>query len=268
MSEDLGGQVQNLTMQHMVTFWIIDFNPVIAFTPAPSGIMYVTSYKNGAAQITYGGNQYSYVGVKGSGFASEINGQLPEPTVVFDKASLVGLTQYKTIKAAFQTESGQQFFDWRGAKITRIKTTSNYLNNTSFGDTDSYLVDQVTSTTKSTLDIKLAVSTSADSINNLSVQELAPNRCALRYRTHNGSGFDYIDDDAGGCAYGNPTNNNDYSGVPDFGNLFFTEADASTGTASLDKCSYSVKGCQSRFDPDENGLPLPFLGLYKDVNNK
>ena len=259
--------IYNLTMQELVTLWVIDFNPVITFDPAPSGIMYITAYKDGTSNIIYDGNTYDYVGVTGSGFKSEINGTLPTPNITIDKQSLTAIPQYQTIKAAYTANTGQVFFDWRGAKITRIRTTSNYLGTTTNRDVDYYIVNQLTRTTSSTIELALAVSSGADRINNEAVQELAPNRCALRYRRHNGSGFDYTDEDAGGCPYGNPTTKHDWTNVPDFGNLYFTEQDASTVTASEDQCSYSVKGCQLRFDPDENGLQLPFLGTYSNTTN-
>jgi len=267
MANDLDSQVYNLTMQNLVTMYIIDFNPVITFDPLPTGIMYLSAYKDGSSALVYDGETYDFVGVKGSGFRSEINGALPEPQLTIDKNSLTALAQYQTIKSTYTSETGHVFFDWRGATITRIRTTSNYLGDVTKQDVDYYLVDQLTRTTKATIELRLTVSTGADRVNNQSVQELAPNRCALRYRTHNGSSFDYTDEDAGGCAWGNPTTKHDYSGVPNFGTDYFTESDASTVTDSQDKCSYTVKGCQVRFDPDENGLQLPFLGLYRNVTN-
>jgi len=267
MANDLNNQVYNLTMQNLVTMYIIDFNPVITFTPAPSGIMYLSSYKNGASALTYDGQAYDFVGIKGSGFRSEINGALPEPQLTIDKNSLTGLAQYQTIKSTYASATGQVFFDWRGAKVTRIRTTSNYLGVTTYRDIDNYLVDQLTRTTKDTIELKLTVSTGADRVNNLSVQELAPNRCALRYRTYNGSSFDYTDEDAGGCPWGNPTTKHDWSNVPNFGTDYYTDSNASTAQPELDQCPYTVKGCQVRFDPNEDGLQLPFLGLYKDVSN-
>ena len=266
MANDLDSQVYNLTMQSLVTMYIIDFNPVITFDPLPTGIMYLSAYKNGASALSYDGNTYNFVGVKGSGFRSEINGALPEPGLVIDKNSLTGLAQYQTIKSTYSAATGHVFFDWRGAKVTRIRTTSNYLGVNTKQDVDYYLVDQLTRTTKDTIELKLTVSTGADRVNNLSVQELAPNRCALRYRTHNGS-FQYTDEDAGGCPWGNPTTKHNYSAVPNFGTDYFTESNASTAQPELDQCPYTVKGCQVRFDPNEDGLTLPFLGLYKDVSN-
>ena len=267
MANDLDSQVYNLTMQSLVTMYIIDFNPVITFSPDPlPGIMHLSSYKNGASVINYEGIDYDFVGIKGSGFRSEINGALPEPQLVIDKNSLTALSQYQNIRNVYSAETGHVFFDWRGASIKRIRTTSDYLGTPAKQDVDYYLVDQLTRTTKDTIELKLTVSTGADRVNNLSVQELAPNRCALRYRTYDGS-FKYTDEDAGGCPWGNPTTKHNWSAVTNFGTDYFTETNGTTVQPELDQCPYTVKGCQVRFDPAEEGLNLPFLGLYKDASN-
>lgn len=264
--------IYNLTMQELVTMWVIDFNPVITFTPVSAGIMRLSAYKDGTNTLTYdagdgsGIQPYDYVGISGSGFRSEANGTLPTPSLTIDKQALNAITQYQDIRNTYTTETGQVFFDWRGAKLTRIRTTSNYLGTTTNRDVDYYIVDQLTRTTSSTIELSLAVSSGADRITSDAVQTLAPNRCALRYRTWNGSSFDYTDEEAGGCPYGNPTTVHNWGAVPDFGDNYFTEQDAST-TQEFDKCSYTVNGCRLRFDPSNQGLQLPFLGTYVNTSN-
>jgi len=258
-------------MQNLVTLWIIDFNEIIAFDQVPNGIIYLTSYKDKKTEIVYDGNVYNYVGIESGGFRSEINGQLPEPKISFDKQSLIKLPQYMAIKEAFTAETGQVFFDWRGARITRIRTTSNYLDNGSnpnpnMNDSQEFIVDQVTRTTDSSIEVGLTVGIGADRLTNQSVQELGFNRCGLRYRIWNKDKFTYTKEEAGGCPYGNASTQSDWSDVPDFGKLYFDETDRST-TEEFDVCSYTVLGCQKRFDPNKDGLALPFLGKYKDTGN-
>ena len=256
--------IYNLSMTGLVTLWIIDFSDLIAGDI--NGSLYLSSYKNGNNLITFNGNSYSYVGVSGSGFVSEINGQLPQPSISIDRIALNNLPAYQTIKASFISQTGQVFFDWRGARVTRIRTTTDNLNSPARADSSTFLVDQVLRTTKESVDLRLTVSVASDKINGQSVQELAPNRCSLRYRSWNGSSFTYTNESAGGCPYGNPTSVNDWSAVPGFGTNYFTNTDQSTTQANLDSCSYSVAGCQARFDPNKVGLRLPFTGLYKPVN--
>lgn len=260
---NLGDQVYNLQMQELVTFWKIDFNPVITFDTATDGIIYISAYKNAdKSNLIYDGNTYNFVGVKSGSFTSEINGQLPQPSISFDKQSLISLPKYQNIKSEYQAQTGLVYFDWRGATITRTRTTSNYLDDPSFGDSNKFYIDQITRTNSATIEARLTVSIGADKLNNESVQELMANRCALRYRRWNDGSFSYTNEGAGGCPYGNPTTASDWSAVPDFGNNYLDENDSTT-TQENDQCSYSLLGCQKRFDPDENGLTLPFAGKYK-----
>lgn len=264
MANDLDFQVYNLTVQNIVTLWKIDFSECISFDT--SGILYLSAQKDGDANITYSGQSYEYVGMESGGFRSEINGQLPQPTVTIDKQALYSLSSYGAIRTAYRSQTGNVAMDWSGAKITRTRIQSTQLNDATKGNTDNYIVDQIARTSSTTIQLKLAVSATADRINGASVQSLGNNRCSLRYRIHNGSTFDYTNNSAGGCPYGNPTSPGDFSNVTDFGNLHYTQSDQST-TAPLDACSYTVKGCQLRFDPEELGLALPFTGKYKNVNN-
>lgn len=257
--------VYNLSIGPLLTFWTIDFNPVVAFDPVSAGILQLTSYKSNKNEIVYAGNTYNYVGIVGSGFSSEINGQLPSPEIEIDKNSLKSLQQYKDIQTAYQSEYGRLFFDWRGATITRTRTTD--INDPSKAETSTFIVDQLKRTTDSTINLKLTVSITSDRINNLAVQELAPNRCSLRYRTWNGTSFQYLNEKSGGCPYGNPTTASNWSAVPNFGTGLFTEGNQTTTDESLDVCPYTLKGCQLRFDPDQIGLRLPFTGVFKSVSN-
>lgn len=259
--------VYNLSIGPLLTFWTIDFNPVVAFDPVSAGVLQLSSYKSGSNEIVYDGVTFSYVGIEGSNFSSEINGQLPQPEISIDKNSLKSLQQYKDIQAAYQLEYGKLFFDWRGARVTRTRITLANINDPSKAETSSFIIDQLKRTTDSTIDLKLTVSITSDRINNLAVQELAPNRCSLRYRSWNGVSFDYLDEDSGGCPYGNPTTQSDWTAVPNFGTGLFTEGNATTTNEALDVCPYTLKGCQVRFDPNEDGLRLPFTGVFKNVTN-
>lgn len=259
--------VYNLSIGPLLTFWTIDFNPVVAFDPVSAGILNMSSYKNANNEIVFDGNTYSYVGIEGSNFSSEINGQLPQPEISIDKNSLKSLQQYKDIQSAYQSEYGKLFFDWRGARVTRTRITLANINDITKAETSSFIVDQLKRTTASTIDLKLTVSITSDRINNLAVQELAPNRCSLRYRSWNGSSFQYLNEKAGGCPYGNPTTLSTWTAVPNFGTGLFTEGNAVTTNEALDVCPYTLKGCQLRFDPNEDGLRLPFTGVFKNVSN-
>lgn len=251
-----------LTVSQLTTLMTIDFSTCIGFTPTGTTLLRLSAYRNGNNDVVYDGNTYQYVGFEAQGFRSELNGQVPAPTVVFDRASLFGLTDYNTLWDQYTAQTGEDYFDWRGAQVKVFRTIG--LNTAQQLNTQEYTVSQVNRVTASTLEVQLTVSLGIDKLTNQSIQSLSLNRCSRRYRTWNGSTFDYTDTAANGCPYGNPTSTSNWSAVPFFGTKYYTNADQPLADANknLDKCSYSVKGCQLRFDPDETGLALPFKGLY------
>jgi phage-related protein len=255
-------QASKLAVGSLTTMMSIDFSRCISFTPTGTTTLNFSSNRNGGSNITYNGTTYEYVGFDTSGFSSELNGKAPAPVITFDKASLLSNTNYTTLWDQFTAQTGEEYFDWRGAIVQIFRTIN--LDTTQQLSLQEYVVAQVNKVTSSVVEVQLAVSLGIDRISGNSIQTLSMNRCALRYRTWNGTGFDYTAESAGGCPYGNPTTVSNWSAVPSFGVLYFTNTDQQLADANknLDKCSYSVKGCQSRFDPNKDGLTLPFVGLY------
>jgi len=255
---------QDLDSNSVTTLLTIDFSTCVAFTPTGTTTIRLSPNRNGTSNIVYDGNTYEYVGFEAQGFRSEINGQLPAPTITFDKAGLQSNANYFAIWTQYTNANNELYFDPRGANITLTRvfnlSTSQELN------TQEYVVSQSNRVTNSIIEWQLAVSLGADRANNESISSLAVNRCKLRYRRWNTAtnSFDYTPEKDGGCPYGNPTTISNWAAVPDFGNKYFTDQDAELLPANknLDKCSYSALGCQKRFDPAENGLALPFVMLY------
>lgn len=256
-AQDLGGNT-------LVTMLEIDFSTCVAFKPTGTSLIRISSNRNGVSNIVYNGNTYEYVGFDVQGFRSEINGQPPAPTITFDKASLISLASFISLWDEYTSQTGQDYFDPRGAKVTIFRTSN--LSTLQQTTTQEFVVAQSSKITSSVIEWQLAVSLGIDRANSDSVTKLAVNRCNLRYRRWNATTntFDYTPESEGGCPYGNPTTVSNWSAVPDFGNKYYTNEDAELLPANknLDKCSYSAKGCQLRFDPAENGLTLPFVMLY------
>lgn len=255
-------QAPQLTVDTLTTLLVVDFSKCIGFTPTGTTTIRMSANRNGVANIVYDGNTYEYVGFDAQGFRSELNGKAPTPTITFDKASLLALSSYTTLWDQYTAQTGEDYFDWRGATIQVFRTIN--LSTTQQTNLQEYVVSQVNKIAANTLEVQLSVSLGIDRLGSQSIQSLSMNRCALRYRKWNGSGFDYTAEDAGGCPYGNSTSTSNWSAVPSFGVKWFTNTDAELTSANqnLDKCSYSVKGCQLRFDPAKTGLTLPFKGLY------
>lgn len=257
-----------LTTTPIVTLFSIDFSTCLGFNPTTPPIIYFSPNRDGTNDIFYNSNTYNWIGAEGSGFRTEINGDIPAPSLTLDKASWGALPQYQSLKAEYVAQRKQLFFDWRGAIFTRTKM--HWPNAGQVYPTERYVVSRINKITPSAYEVEMSVSLGANRLNSQSVQTLAANRCSLRYRTWNAAinDFDYVPENAGGCPYGNPTTTNNWSAVPSFGLKYFTKADIELAPANknLDACSYTVKGCQIRFDPALQGLTLPFTGTYNPAS--
>ena len=255
-------QAANLTVGTLTTFLVIDFSKCIGFTPTGTTVLRLSAYRNGMSDITYNGHSYSYLGFEAAGFRSELNGKVPTPTIIFDKAGLLANSDYLALWDQYTAQTKEDYFDWRGATIQVFRTIN--LDVAQQLSLQEYVVSQVNKVTPTTIEVQLSIGLGIDRLNSQAIQSLSTNRCSRKYRTWNGSDFNYIDEAANGCPYGNPTTVSNWSAVPSFGLKYYTNMDAALADANknLDKCSYSVKGCALRFDPDNNGLALPFKGLY------
>lgn len=255
-------QQYKLTVDQLTTMLVIDFSKCIGFTPTGTTTLYLSAYRNGMSDIVYNSQTYAYMGFEAQGFRSELNGKVPTPSITFDKASLLANTDYMNLWDQYTAQTGEDYFDWRGATIQVFRTIN--LDVAQQLNLQEYVVSQVNKVTSSSLEVQLSIGLGIDRLNSQAIQALSTNRCSRKYRTWNGSSFDYVDEAANGCPYGNPTTVSNWSAVPSFGLKYFTNMDAALADANknLDRCSYSVKGCSLRFDPSNNGLALPFKGLY------
>lgn len=261
-------QSLKLTTTPLITLYSIDFSRCVGFTPTTTPIIYFSPNRDGTSDIVYASNTYNYIGAEATGFRSEINGDIPAPSLTMDRASLYALPQYQTLRSEFITQRKQIYFDWRGAIFTRTKM--HWPSTSQVYPVEQYVVVGISKMTQTVMEIDLSVSLGADRLNSDSIESLAANRCSLRYRTWNTttSDYDYVPEAAGGCPYGNPTTTNNWTAVPLFGSKYFTNEDIELAAANknLDACSHSVNGCMKRFDPEVTGLLLPFHGLYSPAS--
>ena len=275
---DLDVEVQKLTVETLLVLYQLDFSNIPDFTPSIP-ILYLSNYKDGYNNYVFDTNTYVYVPIVTKGFSAEINGTFPEPTLELGRVQLVNSTDYQTILSEWRQQIGNRPFDWRGVKVTKLKSTKTNFdtNNTTSIEYGFFLIDLLQEEDKSTLKLGLSPTIAADRLTNEAMNALAAGRCSFKYRQWNGSSFEYISVANGGCPYGNPS-----QGTADFsdayyqnlkdnapgGNVdgrYFTNANTVTADPAQDKCSYSVTGCVDRFDPDRQGYEFPFNGLVRPV---
>lgn len=194
-----------------------------------------TAFENGV--ISFGGVDYLPMSIEAEGFEWQGSGTLPTPAI--------RLFPSDGLKAAMLA-----YDDFIGAKITRIKTFSRFLDGQPDADSSQRFPDEIYYFEQKTVFNKNVVEWRLTSVLDLE-GVLLPKRvflrdiCDLKYRRYNAAtdSFEYVSVADGGC----PFNSNQYYDVND-----------DNTTKSGDKCSKRLSGCRKRFGTT---AVLPFSGF-------
>jgi lambda family phage minor tail protein L len=188
---------------------------------------------NGAA-IVYQGITYTPFPITVTGFEYTTQGTQPRPKL--SVSNIGGLFTGLVISAN----------DLVGAKLTRLRTFTRFLDNGSTPDPDAhwpsetYIVDRKSAHTKTTIEWELA--TPLDNKNLKIPGRLAlKNSCFQRYRRWDGTEFDYS---KATCPY--------------TGTAYFNVVGASVILPQNDQCGKRLSDCRNRFG---QGATLPFAGF-------
>ena len=232
----ISGDNQKLNAGNIVTLFQLDTRPI-----GGTEVFNFTKRMREADYVSFGGVAYAAINITAKGFLYDGKGPFPTPTL---QVSNVG-----NLLTAVVIEMK----DLVGAKLTRIRTFEQYLDDGDNPDPDSmyppdyYVVEQKTNHNKVFIEWKLS------SILDQTGREL-PGRTILRdvcthtYRVYNPvtGMFDYTN---ASCPYVGAKN--------------FTEADKSTTLASADNCSRRLTGCKLRFGSNAKLPTRAFPGVGK-----
>lgn len=250
-------QEQSLNPSPVVYLYQIDLST--ARTPTNT-TLFLSPYRNGTSNLSYGGQAYTYADIAMEGLTMELGGKLPDPrmTVLCRKGDVL-LTQ---------TISG----DIRGARVTRIKTYALHLDsgaspNTSANRRSVMFINGIQTRVNTRIAFRLSPAYGLEGINDRANRSLAQDSCGLTYRVWNGSAFTYTPVRDGGCPWGNPAEQSNFSAVPDWGTLFFNTADQQVGTAAEDRCSKHATGCMARFSRANINQPIPIEADFRSGAN-
>jgi lambda family phage minor tail protein L len=176
------------------------------------------------ANVSFGGVVYQAVPIVAEGFEINSTGQIPTPTL--------------KVSNVFGVITGLigQYDDLVGAKLTRRRTLTKYLDGQSAADSSAYFPDDIWYVERKVKEDKLSVEFQlASSLDLEGVQIpfrlMIQNTCVWQYR-------------GDGCGYG--------------GGPVADEFDNPTGDANLDKCGKRVTSCRLRFGQFGQ---LPFGGF-------
>jgi len=201
---------------------------IAALLPAGSSdqsIYYFTNWsKTNGADVAYKGITYTAVPLETKGFELKSTGQLERPSLTFANIALT------------LTGLANTYEDLVGAKVTRIRTLSTYLDGApnadpeAFWGPDSYVVEFKAEENRNTITFQLAVPFDLEG-RSLPARRMLRESCPWVYR------------DSVGCGY--------------TGTNYFNENDEAISQANLDVCGKRLSSCKKRYG---NG-DLPFGGF-------
>jgi lambda family phage minor tail protein L len=217
---------QKLEPGALVELFIVDLNPI--------GTNQVWNFcPSGSAD--FGGVHFTFADVQADGFEWSGQGPLPQPII-----KLANATRFVSGIAA-------QYDDLIGAKLTRIKTYAQFLDDGAETDgaamfaPEIYTFEQKTKHTKFQVEWKLAAAMDQQGIQ-LPARTVIRDFCLWRYRNWTGTAFDYTGVQ---CPYTGARGSFDEKGVP-------TTNDHDTPSRRFDTC------CKKRFGPNAS---YPFGGF-------
>jgi lambda family phage minor tail protein L len=219
----LATDVQSLEPGTLISLFEIDLSP--AGFPSEPILRFYPGTEADYGDVVFAGNTYSAFPVTVSGFEMTSDGPMPRPTMT---ASNV---------AGAMTAQLRQFNDFLGAKVTRIRTFSKYLDSGASPDgtakvIDIFYVEQKKSENKNVLQLEL---TSAIDLmdKQLPGRIMVANMCPWYYK---------------GLECGWPGTDPA---------KWFDADDQQVFNSSQDQCSKLLTGCQLRFGEDGE---LPYGG--------
>lgn len=185
------------------------------------------------APLRWRGNLYTALPVRAEGFEVVGGGAYPRPKITLSNALGVGTTLVK------------EFNDLLGARVTRWRTFSRFLDDGVSPDpnahlpTDIYYVDLKSRHTKSEIEWELASVLDQKGVM-LPGRQVLRHGCQLQYRTYSGGAFNYQNVS---CPY--------------VGTRYFNERNEPVQNPANDRCSQQLNGCLLRF----TGNAVPFGGF-------
>ena len=193
---------------------------------------FVTGPWNGAA-VDYGGVAYTPAPIELEGVKYGGDGPLPRPRLRMSRLD-------STVASAVVDAD-----DWRGAKLTRVRTLTRYLDGEPDADptrhwpAEIWLIERLARATRAEVVWQLASPIDLDR-RKLPGRQVLKDVCAWRYRHWTGSAWDYAGAE---CPY--------------TGSGYYDVDDNAATDAADDVCSRRLSGCKARFPAND----LPFGGF-------
>lgn len=230
MTPELAEVSQSLTPGELIELFILDLEPInvsVQYYFSPTRVLNYT--------IRFGGEEYAYAPMSFTGIERSLTGDPPNPKVLLPNTN------------KFATALVTQYDDLVGARVTRMRTYKDFLDDEPLADPTAYISKDIY-----TIEQKLHL---GNTFGEFSIRPLyaldnkfLPGRtchkdlCSHRYRLMNPDG----------------TPNYAKATCPYTGSIYFTATGEPTLTAQLDVCGKSLNDCTLRFGETSD---LPFRGF-------
>lgn len=251
----------NINGNHPVTVWqlyptsIPDF---VNFSNGGNNVIYLSPTNNlNGTNITLFNQAYDFVGIKGTGFGGDLDGNVPEYIVTIDLENLSDNAVWTALNTYWtQTLGNDGFPNLVGMTLYRIRSDNSFANTVPYAVdkyqnmsiVDRMVVEKVTTRTKTelVLSCKPALGLSQTIAGQ---RALGQGLCTLRYRVpilSSAGQFHTVPLQEGGCPYASST--------------YYTSLDETTTDWRYDYCNKTIGSCMKRFGTTQ---PLPFYGTVK-----
>lgn len=237
-NDSLTADVQKSSPGDLIVLYDIDTGPI-----GGSDVWHLCSGTVNGVYPIWRGNTYLAYPIIGEGFEWSGRGTLPKPKLTV--GNVLRLLQGAVI----------QYNDLLGAKVTRWKTLTKYLDNGTNPNSeihfspDIYYIDRKAAQTRTHMEFELAAILDQQG-KVLPARQIIRDSCAFRYRRWNGSTWVYDTTDMA-CPY--------------TGGAMYTNVDVGTSNPTLDVCGKRLTSCKLRFGAN---AALPFGGFPSVSRNR
>lgn len=234
--------IQALNTRALIELFEVDISPITGTNTAQDRFYFHAGTNQLTSPVVWQGQTYSPMPVQVDGFEMTTKGTAPRPRLRIANVS------------GAMTAVNLETDDMVGAKITRRRTFSQYLDAVNFPGgvnptadpgqhlpDDVYFVDRKVTENNVMVEWELASSLDLEQVV-LPARSIIASYCTWQYRVYRNGAFDYSDVE--GCSY--------------TGSNYFTIQGVSTNDPSLDVCSKTLKACKLRFG---TSAVLPFGGF-------
>ena len=275
---------KNINEYTPIELYKFDFSTITPrFFSAVSTTAFLTPHRQtNGSNIVMNGQTFTHCAMNIQGISSELGARPSRPTLKINRKVFEALTPVAAIETSWTGLGNLPPFPMRGVKIERFLTLHDYNADSDWtmtsdqssgtatqkaarhtavlqsGVLQRYFVNGILDTTGHLLELELTPAIGLEQRTTAN-RKMPTGLCSLRYRSYMNAAFVYTPIEDGGCPYGQANNQGNQATFTNY----FDRTNATTSDASKDYCNKTARACKLRWDPSNNGAPIPFMGQFK-----